>query len=75
VASASGDGSEEAQQRDDGVGAVVTETIEQRSWQALVLNRRHERGPGNLPERRRRKAVAPPSAPALESTTARQLIE
>src|SRR6185503_11979701 len=66
VASASGDGSKEAQQRDDGVGAVVTEAIEQRSWQGLVLDRRHECGPGDLPERRRREVVAPPSAPALD---------
>jgi hypothetical protein len=66
VSAASGDRSDEAQQRDEAIGAVTGEAFEQRCRQMLVIDRRQERGARNLPERRCREALAPPPAPALD---------
>ena len=66
VPAASGDGSDEAQQRDEAIGGVTGEAFEQRGRQTVVIDRRHERGASDLPERRRREAVAPPYPPALD---------
>src|SRR5712691_2751493 len=66
VRAASGDGADEAQQRDEAIGGVTGEAFEERRRQTLVVDRRHERGASNLPERRCREALAPPRPPALD---------
>jgi hypothetical protein len=66
VSAASSDRADEAQQRDEAIGAVTGEAFEERCRQMLVIDRRHERGAGYLPERRCREALAPPPAPALD---------
>src|ERR1700739_1918038 len=65
VSAASGDRSDEAQQRNEAIGAVTGEAFEQRCRQTFAIDRRHERGARNLPERRCREALAPPHPPAL----------
>ena len=66
VHAASGDRSDEAQQRDEAVSVVTGESFEERCWQTLPIDRRHERGARNLPERRCREALTPPRPPALD---------
>src|SRR6516165_1703943 len=66
VSAASGDRSDEAQQRDEAIGGVPGEAVEERCRQMLVIDRRHEHGAGNLPERCCREALAPPPPPALD---------
>ena len=43
--------------------AVIGEALKQRGWQLIMSNRRHESGAGDLPERARCEAVAPPRSP------------
>ena len=66
VHAASGDRSDEAQQRDEAVSVVTGESFEERCWQTLPIDRRHERGARNLPERRCREALTPLRPPALD---------
>ena len=71
---AAGDRPDEAEKRDEAVALVVLaarlrqdeEPIEEGSRQLLRLDGRHEAGAGDLPERRRRELVAPPSSPACD---------
>ena len=66
---ASGDGPEEAQQRDEAFGIATGEATEKRGWQPRLIDGRHEPGAGDPPERRGREALAPPSAPAPDRST------
>ena len=66
VGAASGDGADEAQQRDQPIGVVAGEAFKERCRQTFAIDRRHERGARNLPERRCREALAPPRPPALD---------
>ena len=52
VHAASGDGTNEAQQRDETIGVIAGEAFEQRCRHTLVVDRRHERGASHPPERR-----------------------
>src|SRR5208283_2068640 len=63
---ASGDRGEEAQQRKEPLAAAAVKALDQRDRQAIVIDGRHECGPADLPERARRKGVAPPLSPALD---------
>ncbi len=71
---ASSDWADETEQRDQlhhtgGVPArraVIGKAFEQRSRQTIPIDRRHERGACDLPERARCEAVAPPCPPALD---------
>ena len=69
MSAASGDRSDEAQQRDEAIGAVTGEAFEQRCRQTFAIDRRHERGARNLPERRCREALAPPHPLALDGAS------
>lgn len=66
---ASGDGPKEAQQRDKRFATVTGEATEKRGWQLCLIDGRHEPGAGDLPERRGRETLAPPSAPAPDRST------
>src|SRR5579864_6858931 len=66
VHAASGNRPDEAQQRDEAIGVVTGEAFEKRCRQMLTIDRRHERGTRNLPERRYRKALTPPPPPTLD---------
>src|SRR5262252_339814 len=63
---ASCDGTEEAQQRDQRLGAITGEALDQRHRKSIVIDRWHELGTRDPPERRRRERVAPPVAPACD---------
>src|SRR5260370_7663019 len=63
VRAASGDGADEAQQRDEAIGAVTGEAFEERRRQTLVVDRRHERAASNLPQPPSRHPLAPPPPP------------
>src|SRR5271154_2725671 len=66
VHAASSDGAHEAQQRDQPIGVVTGEALEERGRQPARIDRRHERGASDLPEWCRGEAVTPPCAPALD---------
>src|SRR4249919_1425518 len=53
---ASCDGTEEAQQRDQRLGAITGEALDQRHRKSIVIDRWHEPGTRDPPERRRREA-------------------
>src|SRR5271165_5647762 len=63
---ASGDRGDEAQQRNEPLPATAGEALDQRGRQAILIDRRHEYGPADLPERARREGAAPPLSPALD---------
>ena len=63
---ASGNRPDEAQQRDEAIGVVTGEAFEERCWQTLPIDRRHEHGACNLPERRYREVLTPPRPPPLD---------
>ena len=52
---ASGDRGDEAQQRNEPLPATAGEALDQRGRQAILIDRRHECGPADLPERARRE--------------------
>ena len=64
-----GDRADEAQQRDEAISVRASKTLDQRCGETIMPGGRHERGTRDLPERRRREAVTPPSAPALDGAT------
>src|SRR5271155_930351 len=66
VHAASSDGAHEAQQRDQPIGVVTGEALEERGRQPARIDRRHERGASDLPEWCRGEAVTPPCAPPLD---------
>ena len=66
-AGASRNGAEESQQSNEWFGANTSKAIEKRRRQADAIDRRHELGVCDPPERRGREHVAPPSAPTLHS--------
>ena len=63
---ASGDRRDEAQQRDELLADIASEALNQRDRQSPLINRWHERGTGDAPERRCRECVAPPQPPARD---------
>ena len=66
VHAASSDGFQEAQQRDQPIGIVTGEALDERGRQPARIDRRHERGASDLPEWCRGEALTPPCAPALD---------
>jgi len=66
VHAAPSDGAHEAQQRDEPIGVVTREALDERGRQPARIDRRHERGASDLPEWCRGKAVTPPCAPPLD---------
>src|SRR6266542_939680 len=69
-APAAGDRAEEAQQRHETSIIVAGEALEERRRQEPHLDRRHERGRGDMPERALRERLAPPRPPALDGPPA-----
>src|SRR5271169_168595 len=74
VHAASSDGAHEAQQRDQPIGVVTGEALEERGRQPARIDRRHERGASDLPEWCRGEAVTPPCAPALDGAAKHRCI-
>lgn len=66
--SAASDRPNEAESRYELVALVVPEPTEERGRKSLVLDRRHEAGTGDLPERRRDECIPPPSSPTRDRT-------
>ena len=60
------DRAHEAQQRDEPIGVVTGEALDERGRQPARIDRRHERGASDLPEWCRGEAVTPPCAPPLD---------
>ena len=58
-------GPHEAQQRDEPIGVVTREALDGGGRQLARIDRRHERGASDLPDRRG-EAVTPPCAPPLD---------
>jgi hypothetical protein len=56
----------EAQQRDEPIGVVTSEALDERGREPAGIDRRHERGASDLPEWCRGEAVTPPCAPPLD---------
>jgi hypothetical protein len=67
---ASGDRPKKAQQCDELFSNATREAFKERSWQALLIDRWHERCRGYTPERARRKDAEPPLAPTHNRATA-----